>query len=651
MGFTATKKGFTPIDKEDDDNLGEGFISPEDIAAGGKAIVPQKSGSISTEKTITVTDKSGKTFVIPSIVNGKSFTPEAAEQMFIQGQIKPIAFFDSIDEATKFSEQRSRNLDKAFGGGGRLLKGLSNPADGSLIDSIEGLKLAQVESDKGFKANEESGFTPNEESNVSKNLEGLTLRPFGIDTGIELPKKFAAGLVSAGGALTRTARGVKQFFSDDAFDVEADNERLLRLLREDPEFSTASTIGDIVGTVADPVLLALPLGRAKSTIGLLERGGAFGAAEGFFKAKEEEESRLANAARTALVTAPGFVVVGQLLNRLSQKAFLPFLENTTKKKFESVSTSAAPDSIFDVSKKVEPVIKTKLASNDSPIVKESVNEAVDKIKASTRIDTSNDVSRAISESSLTGHLRDIELVKGAGGRITGQPIDPTRTNKADVITNVADVKEPFFTSQLSQETRSSVNKLAKEFFKDKEGFIIPGESASDAVARFIASGAVPDKLLAKHGLNTVQFTGLIDEATSASARRLNELSQIKKVLRDRALKNMTPEERLALRKAGADTGAESEHVRSFWNKLPDLWRAGLVVQPATAVRNALTQAGRLGLDAMQAPIDHWLQRMTGRQVTVQPLDGLNVVFSLFRKNKESTDFILQAFPKQKDRLF
>lgn len=110
---------------------GEGYMPPETVAAGGKPAIRQKHGGVSTEKTITI-ENDGKHHVIPTIVGGESYEPQAAINMWARGKNPPIATFDSQEKADAFAEQRSRALDRAFGGGGRLLKGPSDPAQGGL---------------------------------------------------------------------------------------------------------------------------------------------------------------------------------------------------------------------------------------------------------------------------------------------------------------------------------------------------------------------------------------------------------------------------------------------------------------------------------------------------------------------------------------
>lgn len=113
---------------------GEGYMTPAEVAAGAKQTVRQTGGvNFSTEKSISF-EMDGKSYVIPSIVNGKSYTPDAAIKEFRAGNIKPLGIFDKPEHAEQFSRQRSADLDAAFNGGhGFLRKGPSSPADGQLI--------------------------------------------------------------------------------------------------------------------------------------------------------------------------------------------------------------------------------------------------------------------------------------------------------------------------------------------------------------------------------------------------------------------------------------------------------------------------------------------------------------------------------------
>lgn len=213
-------------------------------------------------------------------------------------------------------------------------------------------------------------------------------------------------------------------------------------------------------------------------------------------------------------------------------------------------------------------------------------------------------------------------------------------------TTIGDAAEPLFTSQVAPNVSKGVASLAKDFFEQNPGLRDPTRLISDDIHRYVAGGAIPEETLAAHGLKGADFADIWRQSITEHARAMGQLSQVWKQARE----TMTPEEFAKMQAAGAvlEDGA---YVRPFWKKVSDAWRGFLTSQPATASRNAQTQAGRVGLDVLQAPIDNWLQRLTGKEVTAQPMDGLNEVMSLFQKNKANTDKILQAFPSEKDRLF
>lgn len=113
-------------------------MSPSAIAAGGKPAIPQSGGGLSTEKSIGI-EMDGKHYVIPTIVNGVSLTPDAAVEAFRAGKNQPLGTFGSQQEASAFAENRSRQLDTAFGGPGVLHKGPSSPAVGGLQSTFAGI--------------------------------------------------------------------------------------------------------------------------------------------------------------------------------------------------------------------------------------------------------------------------------------------------------------------------------------------------------------------------------------------------------------------------------------------------------------------------------------------------------------------------------
>lgn len=242
------------------------------------------------------------------------------------------------------------------------------------------------------------------------------------------------------------------------------------------------------------------------------------------------------------------------------------------------------------------------------------------------------LARAASSEKVTKALKDV---------------GPAVNTPEGVAQVVGEAAEPLFRQEVSPQVTKQIAGLAKTFFAANPGLRDPARLISDDIHRYVAGGAVPEAMLAEHGLDGSKFADVWRASISDHARSLGYLSQVMR----QAQANMTPEEIAAIRAAGGSL-EDAATVRPFWKKLTDTWRGLLVTQPVTAVRNAITQTGRIGLDVIQAPLDHWIQRLTGRPVTAHPMDGLKELWSVLGKNnKANTDKILQAFPKERDRLF
>lgn len=255
----------------------------------------------------------------------------------------------------------------------------------------------------------------------------------------------------------------------------------------------------------------------------------------------------------------------------------------------------------------------------------------------------------IASRALLGGAAGFTLARYGANKIAGYKAatpKPGAVAPSDTVNVIGDAAEPLFKQQVAPDVTKGIAGLAKEFFEANPGLRDPSRLISDDIHRYVAGGAVPAEKLAEHGLTPETFAGVWRESISDHARSLAYLSH---VMRE-ANANMTPAQRAAIAAAGGAM-EDAAYVRPFWKKLTDVWRGLLVTQPATAVRNAITQTGRVGLDVIQAPIDHWIQRLTGRPVTTQPLDGFEELLSLFGRNKANTDKIFQAFPKEGDRLF
>jgi LysM repeat protein len=78
----------------------------------GKPVVNNQDGSISTERTITV-EMDGQHFVVPTLYQGKQYSPEEAVGLMQRGLNKPVGVFNSAREAEEFAVQRSQSLGRS----------------------------------------------------------------------------------------------------------------------------------------------------------------------------------------------------------------------------------------------------------------------------------------------------------------------------------------------------------------------------------------------------------------------------------------------------------------------------------------------------------------------------------------------------------
>lgn len=150
---------------------------------------------------------------------------------------------------------------------------------------------------------------------ASENLPD-TLNVAGFDTGIEIGPQLAASLASLGGRMIGSYRGAKQLLGFDE-GQEAENETLLRRLEADPSVGTSAKVGGVVGSILDPVTIALPLGKAKTIAGMVKLGAVGGTTAGALNPTAEGEgldTRAANAVMGAGLGAVGGAAIGGGIN-------------------------------------------------------------------------------------------------------------------------------------------------------------------------------------------------------------------------------------------------------------------------------------------------------------------------------------------------
>lgn len=74
-----------------------------------RPIMENRDGSFSTEETITI-EQNGKYYLLPTIVQGRRLTPDAAVEMFTKGVNRPVGIFDDPNEADEYAKLRSETI-------------------------------------------------------------------------------------------------------------------------------------------------------------------------------------------------------------------------------------------------------------------------------------------------------------------------------------------------------------------------------------------------------------------------------------------------------------------------------------------------------------------------------------------------------------
>lgn len=224
---------------------------------------------------------------------------------------------------------------------------------------------------------------------------------------------------------------------------------------------------------------------------------------------------------------------------------------------------------------------------------------------------------------------------------------PPKTSPISVISEpisvAGDFAQPIFKMEVAPEYTKKVTALAKQFFADNPELRDPKILISDDVKKYVWTGQINPEFMRQYGLKPEQFAMDLRATASDAGKTLSAYSQIVR-------KYISPEMADELRKLGTDV-PDSIVLKPLWRRLTDLWRASLVTQLATSVRNASTQVARLGLDGMTEALDAGIQKLTGVKQTVHPLDGFEILLRLGQKNKAAVDAILDNAPSEKSRMF
>lgn len=176
----------------------------------------------------------------------------------------------------------------------------------------------------------------------------------------------------------------------------------------------------------------------------------------------------------------------------------------------------------------------------------------------------------------------------------------------------------------------------------------PSKLVSDQIADLIKQGRFADL--------TPEMAYVWRADVSKAGKTLQVLSVAEARLREAA--GSVPQARQFL--ATLESAREAARVSEvdLWGRLSGVWKSALVTQLATSVRNAVTQAGNLGLHtiekAMEAGMQAVYQRVTGK-APVDPTrvwEGAEAVARMFQhgQTRRIVEDILQHFPAEQARM-
>ena len=157
-------------------------------------------------------------------------------------------------------------------------------------------------------------------------------------------------------------------------------------------------------------------------------------------------------------------------------------------------------------------------------------------------------------------------------------------------------------------------------------------------------------IISKYGMTPQEWANLMREQASSWGRKLGELGiEAKRLGREIPEIGEALEELAAISKAGSPW----DKLQNGWKNIDRVRRGILVSQLSTAMRNAFTQAGRVGLDIPEKAMSYFLGKLFGLNPKGSPLDGVEQFMRVLQRgeSKRITEEVLRSFPKQYTRLY
>jgi hypothetical protein len=240
--------------------------------------------------------------------------------------------------------------------------------------------------------------------------------------------------------------------------------------------------------------------------------------------------------------------------------------------------------------------------------------------------------------------------------------------EGDLDLNTKDYLDDVSEKIISQKTATKIEKFFKDILDGGKVKRNPNIRISDQIFDVMTTPRLLNetdfnRLLTKHKLTADELMNFYREGARTSAQNLNRLSQLSKAT-GKFLKDGKVSKELIneLNAQGIDT---TDLLNGTMKRLDGVRRAMMVGRWSTAMRNYISQAGRVGIDvlnqAFQYGADALWQKMTGKtlQRAANPVTAMQGFLNIFRQwrpkrfkqVKADVDKILASLPKEYDRLF
>lgn len=276
--------------------------------------------------------------------------------------------------------------------------------------------------------------------------------------------------------------------------------------------------------------------------------------------------------------------------------------------------------------------------------RERILAASDDIPAAERLTATRDMAAALDEGAAVA-------VREAGDATNLPPIrelGPVPDAPLDAM--------PLTEPRIAQPLSKNVVDAASELLIAGKVQRVEGRLISDQIMELLQTKRLTTEeigaVLAKNNITPDDFAELWRVNIRKAAQDMQTLSALEQ--RMKALNKVPDAEGgLAAMQEAAGIGV-NERTLNWWQRVDNIRRGMLVTQLSTAARNLETQVGRVGLDVLQQGLDDGLRRtfLAPGVREANPIDAFGSLVNIFRplKTKQEVDSILNAFPKEQDRL-